>query len=120
MAPAKAAAHGAVGALLIARPAIGKEGRVSMVASRLGHHVPGAQVNPALAVGAAILRTAVTVGAPPARCLLAAPPVSVSADLAPVLFCTNLNVILGLEVLDGLQRAPGGQWSNEGDFDHRS
>ena len=81
--------------------------------------MPTAKGNPALTVGAAILGTAIAVGSPPPSCLIGAPPVRICADSAIVLLIPDLDVVLGLEVLDGLQGASAGQWSNEGDLNLR-
>ena len=119
MISAETPASGAVRPLSIARAAVGKESRVRMVAPCLGHHVPAAKGNPAFTIGAAILGSAVTVGSPPPSCQIGAPPVRICADSAIVLLIPDLDVVLGLEVLDGPQGASAGQWSNEGDLNLR-
>ena len=88
-----------------------------MVASSLWHQVSEAKAGLTLAVGAPIFGTAVVVGLPPAGAFFTAPPVCVGANFAPVPFQGNLEVVLGLDVLDGPYRTSGGQRSNEGDFD---
>ena len=78
--------------------------------------MPTAEGDSAIAVGATVLRSTVTVGSPPPSRQIGAPPVRVSADPAVVFLTSDLGVIRGLEVLYGPQGTPAGQRTSEGDL----
>ena len=91
-----------------------------MIAPGLREHVPVAERDSALAVGAAIFGPTVGVGGPPSGGRAGAPPVGICANRAVVHFVPNLRIVVGLRVLDGSQRASSRKRTNERDVDCRA
>ena len=92
-------------------PTVGEEYCVGLVASALWEQVLAAEVVSALAVGAAVLCSPVTVGSPPPTCSFRSPPVIIGADLAEASFTFYLLVVVGLNVLNGFQKPP--DWAED-------
>ena len=87
--------------------------------SALREYVKSAERDPAVAVGAPVFSPSPRVRSSVLGRLSGAMPVMVGADLAVVPLIPHHCVVRRFDILDGVNRAPIGERSHEGDLDDR-